>query len=187
MIRETSSNKRIDGFLTVKCPLKIWVMSAVVGAGLTIVGLAASTSSATANWQYTQWNMTPAEVKTASQGAAQDNSDRGLDAPNRKAQLTAPYQGEATPFKAAFLFNEENELKDVALTPIKKSDCPFVLDLLRKHYGQPKENSDLIHADVTRWDDFENSNLVVFLNLEKDGCTIQYSKLPNTHPDGNNL
>ena len=116
-------------------------MSAVVGAGLTIVGLAASTSSATANWQYTQWNMTPAEVKTASQGAVQDNSARGLDAPNRKAQLTAPYQGEATPFKAAFLFNEENELKDVALTPIKKATARS-LDLLRKHYGQLKENSD---------------------------------------------
>ena len=131
--------------------------------------------------------MTPAEVKRAPQGTAQDNNDRGLDAPNRKAQLTALYQGEATPFKAAFLFNEEDELKDVTLTPVDKSDCSMILSRLRSHYGPPKENSDLIHADVTRWDDYESSNLVVFLTLDKKGCTIQYSKLPPTHPDGHNL
>ena len=164
-----------------------YLKSALALAGLTATGLAVSTISASAYWQYTQWNMTPAEVKAASQGAAQDNSNRGLDAENRKAQLTASYQGEATPFKAAFLFNEENELKDVTLTPINRSDCPMILERLRNHYGKPKENSDLLHADVIRWDDFESSNLVVFLTQDKEGCTIQYSNLPPTHPDGNNL
>ena len=164
-----------------------YLKNALAAAGLVATGLTTSTMPAAASWQYTQWNMTPAEVKAASQNAAKDNDDRGLDAPNRKAQLTASYQGEATPFKAAFLFNEKNELKDVILTPINKNDCPAILDRLRNHYGQPKESSNLIHADVTRWDDFENSNLVVFLTLEKEGCTIQYSKLPATHSDGDNL
>ena len=164
-----------------------YLKSALALAGLAASGLAASTISAAANWQYTQWNMTPSEVKAASQGAAQDNNDRGLDAENRKAQLTAPYQGEATPFKAVFLFNEESELKTVTLTPVEESQCPMILDRLRRHYGQLKENSDLVHANVIRWDDFESSNLVVFLTLDAGGCTIQYSKLPPTHPDGNDL
>ena len=110
-----------------------YLKSTLALVALAATGLAASTVSAAANWQYTQWNMTPSDVKTASQGAAQDNSDRGLDAENRKAQLTAPYQGETTPFRAVFLFNEENELKDVTLTPLDKSGCKMILDRLRQH------------------------------------------------------
>ena len=163
------------------------VVNALAMAGLAVSGLAVSSNSASANWQYTQWNMTPAEVKAASQDKAQDNSDRALDAENRQAQLTAPYQGEAMSFRAVFLFNAEDELKTVTLTPLKRDDCPSVMSRLVDHYEQPKENSDMIHADVARWDDYENSNLVVYLKLEKEGCTIQYSKLPPTHPDGNNL
>ena len=160
--------------------------------GLTLAALAAagttvSSNSADANWQYTQWNMTPAEVKKVSENRAQDNNDRTLDAENRTAKLTAAYQGEAISFKAVFLFNDENELKAVTLTPSKRDDCPLVLSRLVDHYGQPKANSVMGHADIARWDDFANSNLVVYLKLEKEGCTIQYSKLPPTHPDGNNL
>ena len=163
------------------------VVSTLAAVGLVATGLAVSAAPAAANWQYTEWNMTPAEVKAASHGATQDNSDRGLDVQGRKAKLTAPYQGEAMPFKAVFLFNGENQLKDVTLTPQNKDACPAVLSALNRHYGAPKGTSNLLHAGVTRWDDFENSNLVVFLTLEKEGCTIQYSKLPHTHPDGNNL
>ncbi len=165
----------------------LYVMKALTAAGLAAGGLAALAHPAAANWQYTQWNMTPAEVKTASHGAAQDNNDRGFDAPGRKAQLMAAYQGEAIPFNAVFLFNDENELKTVTLTPVRKDDCPIVMGRLRDRYGQPKENSDLIHAAIARWDDYESSNLVVLMTIEKEGCTIQYSKLPATHADGSNL
>ncbi len=163
------------------------LVKALAAPAIVAAGLAVSSNSATANWQYTQWNMTPAEVKSVSQNKARDNNDRALDAENRKAQLTAAYQGEAMSFMAVFLFNEENELKTVTLTPSKRDDCPLVLSRLVKHYGQPKENNDMIHADIARWDDYDNSNLVVYLKLEKEGCTIQYSKLPPTHPDGNDL
>ena len=163
------------------------LVKALTVAGLAAVGFAVSSSSATANWQYTQWNMTPAEVKAVSQDKAQDNHDRELDAQNRQAKLTAPYQGEAIAFRAVFLFNEEDELKTVTLTPANREDCPLVLNRLVTHYGRAKEDSDMIHADIARWDDYEASNLVVYLKLGKEGCTIQYSKLPPTHPDGNNL
>ncbi len=165
----------------------VYSVKALRAAGIAVSGLALLSQPAAANWQYTQWNMTPAEVKTASHGAAQDNSDRGLDAPGRTAQLTASYQGEAIAFKAVFLFNDESELKTVTLTPDRTADCPVIMGRLRDHYGQPKEASDLIHADIARWDDFESSNLVVMLSLEKEGCTIQYSKLPHTRSDGSNL
>ena len=85
------------------------------------------------------------------------------------------------------MFDEENKLETVTLNPVKKHDCATIRSRLRNRYGQPSEASDLIHADIARWDDYENSNMVVFLALDKDGCTIQYSKLPPTHSDGNNL
>ena len=163
------------------------LVNALAAAGLAVSGLALASNSAAADWQYTQWNMTPAEVKAASLQKAQDNSDRELDSENRTAKLTAPYQGEAISFRVVFLFNAENELKTVTLTPLKRDDCSLIMSRLMNHYGQPKENSDMIHADVARWDDYEDSNLVVYLKLEKEGCTIQYSKLPPTHPNGNNL
>ena len=161
-----------------------YLISAVV---LAAAGLAASTASANADWQYTQWGMTPAEVKAASQGATHHNRNRGLDTERLTAKLTASYKGETMPFIVVFLFDEENKLRVVTLNPLKMKDCPTVMNKLRVHYGNPKNNSDFIYADVARWDDYENSNLVVFLLINKNNCTIQYSKLPLTHSDGSNL
>ena len=147
----------------------------------------ALSAPASANWQYTRWEMTPEEVKTASHGAAQNNSDHGLDAEGVKARLTAPYVGEEISFTAVFLFDEDSKLKDVTLTPKKQEDCLLMKSRLQNHYGQSAENTDMVHAGVTRWDDFDDKNLVVFLQLENNGCTIQYSKLHNTTPNGDNL
>lgn len=155
--------------------------------GLAIGALAASVLPAAADWQYTQWGMTPAQVKAASGEVAQANPDRRLDADGLSAALTASYQGESIPFTAAFLFNRQDMLRYVTLSPVDRISCPLIVETLAAHYGPPEGKADMVHARTMRWDDAVNDNLVVYLDLGGGSCTIQYSKLPPTRPDGKGL
>ena len=155
-------------------------------AVVAVVTMAAATP-ARANWQYTQWGMSPDQVKLASDGTARDNGDRKLDADGVKATLTAPYEGAALPFTAVFLFDARDRLEYVTLNPIGQISCPVVLQALSANHGTPTGTDDMVHASTRRWDDVENDNLVVFLDLGQGNCSIQYSKLPNTQPRGRSL
>ena len=156
-------------------------------AGLGIAALAAGSGPASADWQYTQWGMTPDQVKAASGEVAQDNPDRRLDADGFSAKLTAAFKGEAIPFTAVFLFNAQDRLRYVTLSPVDRISCPLIVDTLAAHYGPPEGRADMVHARTMRWDDVANDNLVVYLDLGGGDCTIQYSKLPPTRPDGKGL
>jgi hypothetical protein len=155
--------------------------------GLGLAALVACVLPAAADWQYTQWNMTPDQVQAASDGVAQPNPDRRLDADGLSAALTAFYQGESIPFTATFLFNAQDRLRYVTLSPVDRISCPLVVQTLAAHYGPPEGKADMVHAKTMRWDDTENDNLVVYLDLGDGDCTIQYSKLPPTRPDGKGL
>ena len=160
---------------------------AAMAGGLAVGALTASVLPAAADWQYTQWGMSPAQVKAASGEVAQDNADRRLDADGLSAALTAFYQGESIPFTATFLFNAQDKLHYVTLSPVDRISCPLIVQTLAAHYGPPKGRADMVHARTMRWDDTENDNLVVYLDLGGGDCTIQYSKLPPTRPDGKGL
>ena len=156
-------------------------------AFLATVALAASAVPAGADWQYTQWGMTPDQVKAASDGAATDNADRLRDVDGLKAALVAPYQGETVAFTAVFLFNEQDRLRYVTLNPIGKLSCPQVVQTLADHYGAPGNRADMVRASTMRWNDLGADNLVVYLDLGGGDCSVQYSKLPPTRPDGKGL
>lgn len=142
---------------------------------------------AAADWQYTQWGMTPAEVKAASADVARDNHDRKLDAAGVKAELIAPFQGVSLPFTAVFLFDAEDKLTYVTLNPVGQIACPVIIDALSANYGKPQGKADMVLATTIRWNDLGNDNLVVYFDLGGGNCTIQYSKLPLTSPDGKGL
>ena len=149
--------------------------------------LTGSAMPAAADWQYTQWGMTPDQVKTASNGVARDNADRELDATGVTAALVAPYQGVSLPFTAVFLFDPDHKLQDVTLNPVGQIACPVIVDALAANYGQPEDKVDMVRAKTIRWDDLNNDNLVVYLDLGQGNCTIQYSRLPPTRADGKGL
>lgn len=161
-------------------------VSAMAG-GLAIGVLAVSALPAAADWQYTQWGMDPDQVKAASNEVAQPNPDRRLDADGLSAALTAPFQGESIPFTAVFLFNAQAKLHYVTLSPVDRISCPLIVETLAAHYGAPKGKADMVRARTMRWDDAGNDNLVVYLDLGGGDCSIQYSKLPPTRPDGKGL
>lgn len=152
-----------------------------------VVALAGAAGPAAADWQYTQWGMTPDQVTAASSQAAQPNPDRKLDADGLTAALTAPYQGAAIPFKAVFLFDPSNKLQVVTLHPVGGIACPVIVQALAANHGAPENHADLLKSKTLRWDDADNDNLVVYADLGAGDCSIQYSRLPPTRPDGKGL
>ena len=142
---------------------------------------------AAADWQYSQWGMSPAQVEAASGGAAKPNDERDLDAEGLRAELAAPYMAGSLPFTAVFRFDAEDMLDDVALIPTGPVSCPVVRATLIDHHGTPEGKADPQSAPTLRWHDLDANNLVVFLDLGGGHCSIQYSKLPNTRPNGGGL
>lgn len=158
-----------------------------VRAMIAAAALAATAVPAAADWQYTTWGMTPDQVRAASGGAARDNADRALDADGVRAELTAPYQGVSLPFTAVFLFDGGDKLRYVTLHPVGGIACPVIVDALGGRYGAPGGRVDTGRAKTLRWDDADDDNLVVFSDRGGGDCTIQYSRLPPTAPDGKGL
>ncbi len=95
------------------------------------------TTPAWADWQYTQWGMSPAEVQSASNGTAVVNQDRKLDAADLTAGLTAFYRGDKRPFTAVFLFDAAGKLSAVTLNPTDRISCDSIRQSLDAHYGAP--------------------------------------------------
>ena len=152
--------------------------------GCSLAAFVVLAEPASASWQYTQWGMLPAEVKTASDATAVDNSDRRLDADGLKAELVAPFQGATLPFTAVFLFGIRDRLAVVTLNPRDRESCGQIPDILRAHYGPPLASEGLEKAKSARWNDYGNDNVVNFLDLGGGNCSIQYSRLLNTRNDG---
>ena len=158
-----------------------------VRAAMAAAALAASIVPAAADWQYTRWGMDPAQVKAASGDVARDNPDRRLDAPGFTADLVSPYEGATLPFTAVFLFDAARKLGYVTLKPLGQIACPVIVEALVTNHGPPMGQVDLGHATTMRWDDLDADNLIVYSDLGQGNCTVQYSKLPPTRPNGKGL
>ncbi len=154
---------------------------AVFGAAMAVFGME---TPAFADWQYTQWGMSPADVQAASNGTAVVNQDRTLDAAGLMAGLTAFYRGDKRPFTAVFLFDSAGKLFAVTLNPTDRISCEPIRQSLDEHYGAPASVDQHKFGQTARWNDVEGDNVVVFLDLGQGNCSIQYSSLPPTHQDG---
>ena len=155
------------------------------GAATMVVVVAIWTvTPALADWQYTQWGMSPMAVQAASNGTAVVNQDRTLDAADLKAGLTAFYRGDKRPFTAVFLFDTAGKLATVTLNPTDRISCDPIRQSLDAHYGTPASVDQQKYGQTARWNDVEGDNVVVFLDLGQGNCSIQYSALPPTHQDG---
>ena len=154
------------------------------GATALVVAAFGVATPALADWQYTQWGMSPADVQTASNGTAVVNQDRSLDAADLTAGLTAFYRGDKRPFTAVFLFDATGKLSAVTLNPTDRISCVPIRQSLGERYGAPASVDQHAYGQTARWNDIEGDNVVVYLDLGEGNCSIQYSSLPPTHQDG---
>ncbi|MGH1369353.1 MAG: hypothetical protein ACRBCL_12130 [Maritimibacter sp.] len=150
-------------------------MNATVFSALAISALTLSGAPAFADWQYTQWGMTPDEVLTASEGAAQRPDMAEGFGTNLVHLLTAPYaltDGQLQ-FKARFVFYDFQSLEMVSLVPFV-GECVSVYRRLEETYGPGGQHGDQI-IRLTKWFDRENDNVIFFTEIQ-DTCTLSYRR-----------
>lgn len=151
------------------------VPSGRIGVGLVAAAsMILGSSAASAGWQWTDWGMTEAQVRSASGGAAVPNANRGEDAGDIRASLAAPFRAAGISTTAYFGFLPDSTLTLVRLVPTQSSDCSSLLGLLKNAYGIPEEVSDGEYLDITRWRDELNGNIVLFMTVVEDDCSVQY-------------
>lgn len=135
---------------------------------------------AEANWQYTQWDMTPAQVIAASQGSAHQvaGGDRVLGSDLGAEGI---YSAQGFDFKSQFYFDNTGRLRVVKLTLIQQR-CSALQQSLRGIYGSSVESS--LKSMV--WRDTEKGNqvrLTYVPDLSID-CFILYTPLGGSGAGG---
>jgi hypothetical protein len=89
---------------------------------------------ASANWQYTKWGMTTAQVQKASKNAAVPTT--GESAGGETVKLTAPYSSGPFNFTASFWFDQSDHLTMVDLN-LSEGNPNELIGSLRNKYGEP--------------------------------------------------
>lgn len=134
--------------------------------------------TASAKWQYIEWDMTPDEVVTASEGKAVK-----LD-PSKKVKgglikaVVADHKNNDFSFKVSFLFDPVTEkLQCVVLKLVDMQDASSVYQDLVKAYGKPgnsyytpASSGDSIKAV---WPDIAGKKAVKYFSVD-DMCFIEY-------------
>lgn len=101
-----------------------------------------ATGSASADWQYTKWGMSPAQVQAASKGQLQPCDQRcdGHKTATVIPRLVGPYKSGEFSFTAFAIFDPSNKLTKVMLDT--KGDVGWAIALaLKAKYGEPASQS----------------------------------------------
>ena len=131
---------------------------------------------ANANWQYTRWGMTKAEVIGASRGSAHAPSK--VDTYYKDTfihLLDATYEAQNIDFKVHFLFNQKHRLSRVKLEPTNPDRCLSLEELLSDAYGHAYLNEVNSAGTTVKWRDKKNNNIVMFVNIPLiSQCSVSY-------------
>lgn len=147
--------------------------SSIAGAckavALIALGLLNCPSSANADWQYTQWGMSPEQAMAASSGflrkaTAKEVADNTIP-PIGSALVVGEYATNNIKFSATLLF-DANKLSGVHLRPVDMEDVERIFGLTTAIYGKPDttkdEWKDSCREVVKEWRDSERKNDVTF-------------------------
>lgn len=152
--------------------LKPWLYICAATSASFIFGA----SAAMADWQYTRWGMSPAEVVAASAGAAQLQRNEGADIRDTKALAAGSYSAGSIKFNVSYLFDGEERLSMVSLTPQNPAEeCEALIGLAKKYYGPPVSQSrpklDLMFME---WQDGAHQNGISFYYSIPQNCSLTY-------------
>ena len=111
------------------------------------------TTSSYADWQYTKWGMTPAQVIDASKGSVvatnnKDKSSQSASDGSHKALLTTQYKSGKFKFTVYFLFDKTS------------SELTYVHLLL----NDKKFNAELLGATTSKYGKFDGKSTGKYLN-----------------------
>jgi hypothetical protein len=150
-----------------------------------VVSMSSMSFTASANWQYTQWGMSPEQVVAASRGSAHLEQDNGALLPylsaSDKALLLAKGQIQIDNFNfiVGFYFDvNRRTLNSVFLTLPKcaTSDAGRLKELLNAKYGDPR---DRFYNLITKWVSPFAPDIISFTSGgNSNGCSIEYKPIP---------
>ena len=159
----------------------IWRRIILIGA---VLGIAFPSE---ADWQYTRWGMSPAEVAEASSGTVlvvpSDEAKRTVDGDmkGRGYYNSGPYH-----FGALFNFNDRG-LSQVTLDALNWSDCASIIQDLSGKYGQPISVQNLPMGTMTaEWLDSAQNNRIRLTAQNEKKCSIVYTPIRPVMTDGAN-
>jgi hypothetical protein len=145
---------------------------AVLGA------LLASTSVASADWQYVKWGATKKAVIAASKGEARVESGPNIvcafDTQTPFATIPRKSIG-GFDFQVTLCTDGSDKVTSVALTPIQGTNLPTLRRSLVSQYGQPTVSSG---TDI--WSDKAKGNIVSYYDISGVVGRIEYKKLGGT-------
>ena len=172
--------------------------------GIVLALVAWVPSAAKADWEYTKWGMTPAQVASAAKNLARKSSDLLPDSDGNVTKLVAPYRSGKFSFEAQFGFDAADRLSSVTLVlndkfagmgmnmdegmntdadmnmnmNMDKGGCQDLLASVKTIYGPPRAGrSAHMQYIIETWQDQKNRNNVTYTVLDRVGCYVQYSVL----------
>ncbi len=142
---------------------------------LIMLGAMTLASQASANWQYSKWGMTPAELIAASNGQATAASGTKSAQGSETMDATGSYTAYEYQFRSMFWFGS-NGLSRVSLSLRDDQQCTELRRDLLGQYGEPVETTG---TSVQRrlWSDKERSNAVALVETGLGYCELQYTPI----------
>lgn len=133
-------------------------------------------SAAKADWQYTKWGMTPAEVVAASGGAARLQRNEGADIQDTRALAAGHYSVGSIQFAVSYLFDGDDRLAKVSLNPQRPAEqCEPLIALTQKYYGPPISRSrPTMNLIFMEWEDRSHQNGVTLYYSVPGSCSLTY-------------
>ena len=141
---------------------------------------------AAAEWQYTRWGMSPAEVVAASNGKARlAKPDKATNTVFGSTGAEADYSEPPYSFRVVFNFRYD-KLTQVTLHPVGKTDCTPIANGLIARLGPPAIDS--LYTGITKyaWTNTARATDVTLLRVP-EACAIlyiQHGVVPARAPEG---
>jgi hypothetical protein len=134
--------------------------------------LAALASPAQANWQYSRWGMSVAQVAASAHQKVLVQSFPELDVPGSRVLAGTPYIANGLSFTAAFGFDQADRLNRVTLYLRDLRACGDLRRALDELYGRPLKRVDLPgEFSSSTWRDPGAGNVVTFSRNERQSVT----------------
>jgi hypothetical protein len=139
--------------------------------------------SASADWQYTRWSMSPAQVIAAAKGSAHAVQGKpGDQVFGADLRAVGAYTAGDYKFESQFFFDVANRLRVVKLTLQDMERCESFLTDMEGLYGRPIEGNRLRGSEV--WNDVSKGNIVRATFLAGVPCFVTYRPINNSGASG---
>ena len=163
-------------------------------SGFVLALVCCGASASQADWEYTKWGMTPAQVASAAKNLTKKSSDLHPDSDGNVTKLVMPYKSGKFPFEAQFAFDAGDKLASVTLVlndrfagedmggmpgmDMAGGPCHDLLASVKAAYGPAQRGAGAhMQYNMEYWQDPKNKNNVKYTVLNQAGCYVQYSAI----------